>query len=78
MIKSRYHRNKERGLCASCGKVPPKRGFVRCAECLVKAKEEVRKVQLRRKEQGLCVYCNQYAEPGKTMCKKHLKIYTNN
>lgn len=36
---------------------------------------KVKEFKKTHKEKGLCVYCNEKAVEGKTMCKKHLDYH---
>lgn len=48
---------RERGLCSSCGAVPPEHDRFSCRPCLEAMKETAMRIRRERKEAGLCVSC---------------------
>jgi hypothetical protein len=84
--KARREELYNRGLCVQCGKkehLPNKR---HCQSCLNKARIRSKKRYARdvdkgihiprqiRKENGICLKCNEQAVDGYSLCQKHLEI----
>lgn len=72
-------RRREAGVCTRCGNpLPEDSKFVQCEDCRVYI-GTFRKFNKRRyerlKAQGKCVKCGDWAEPGRTMCRKCLDAH---
>jgi len=67
---------KENGLCARCGKpLPVDSRFMQCQECrdYIGSFRKFNKARYESlKRAGKCVKCGDWAEPGRTLCKKCL------
>lgn len=77
---------KAEGLCAECGKRPPKNGRVRCAICLHKHSKRMKQYHRKKgcKPRELfynhdkCWICCADALPGKRVCAEHMDMCLNN
>ncbi len=66
MLK-RYYHLKAQGLCANCGKIPPRVGSVHCDSCATKQKNGTTKWRQEMRDAGLCNRC------GKRPCLPSMK-----
>ena len=64
-----YHRRKKQGICVTCGKLPPRKGIVRCDQC-ASERCEISKRQKARRPKGYCRSCLvRKAIRGRSTCK---------
>lgn len=63
----------ERGItrCRDCRRKPLK-GRARCSRCQGMNRKRKARCYARRRQQGLCARCNEFAVPGKRECVRHL------
>jgi len=74
--RERRAQRKEQGLCM-CGK-PARPGRTKCLECFLRdrrttKRKETKPIWLRR-EQGICLRCDEKAVEGRTLCAHHLEL----
>lgn len=73
-MKKKKSQNRDNpSVCTRCGKNKPVKGKKRCEECAKYAREDQKQRYYRRRKLGLCAKCDNPPEPGKTMCKRHLR-----
>ena len=73
-IRQIYKRNKERGICVSCGKHPAEKNYVRCYLCLIKKKRYQIKSGIPRGSRplyGMCYICGDITYSNYKLCYKH-------
>jgi len=70
--KAYTHAAKDAGKCR-CGKPPARPWESLCIDCKTKTREWSRSRYYRRRDAGLCVWCEDKAAPGRVACLKHLK-----
>ena len=70
------------GLCTRCGRpLPEGHKYVQCDECrkYVQSFYKFNKARYESlKEQGLCIKCGAFAEPGRVLCRKCLDEWHEN
>ncbi len=73
--RQRTERNRASGLCINAkSHGPAKEGCALCQKCIDQLSTTSIKHYHRRKEAGLCYYCNNPPEPGKTTCPHHTAV----
>ena len=64
-------RKREKGLCASCKRVPAKEDRVFCEECSAKRLGDHRRIYHERKREGLCAQCGKVpARENRVYCEE--------
>ena len=75
---------KSNGLCTTCGKPIDESGYATCSICRKKRRDNLKRKATKKKwyskmrEDGRCVTCGNWAEPGRSRCKKCLKMNNEN
>lgn len=84
--RKRKELRKAKGICVECGKRPPKNGRIRCAICLHKHSERMKRYYRKKgcKPRELfynhdkCWICCADALPGKRVCAEHMDMCLSN
>lgn len=63
---------REAGVCLACRRAPCVPDTGHCAECRDRLNAEARGRSARKKEAGICQWCDAPVEEGKTLCRPHL------
>lgn len=80
--RQRRERRKAEGVCVECGKRPPKEGRIRCAVCLHKHSERMKRYHRAKGckphelllAHDVCYICGGVPLPGKRLCAVHYDI----
>lgn len=79
--RKRRERRKAEGVCVECGKRPPKEGCIRCAICLHKHSERMKRYYHAKGHKprelllahDVCYICGGEPLPGKRLCAEHME-----